>query len=364
MSEQDTGKVVKDPCIDCREGVVGKTGGVQCNFCEEWCHPKCAKVSTQHLKALKEQPGMTWTCVKCRKVAMKLQQQVHALQRNIDELKTTVNTMKDDISKHDNRLKVVERKVKEVDKNVIINESLDAQVDEQREQEARRNNVVIHQIPEADQNLPISDKKAADIDNVITLLGSIDCKIQEEDVKFIVRLNSKQAANGSNIVRPILMGLKNSQKRDEIIQKAYLLIQTESEKSIIPDLTPFQRAHENKLRQKVIHFNNEMDEEERLNWEWRLVGIRGQKRMIKARKRQEQRPITVNVRGRGRGRGLSNRGRGGAPRGASSRSRQRNQPTNRTTPQITSLNSSVMMPGSEDENEDVITVSQIPDQTK
>ena len=156
-------------------------------------------------------------------------------------------------------------------------------MDEQREQEARRNNVVIHQIPEADQNLPISDKKAADIDNVITLLGSIDCNIQEEDVKFIVRLNSKQAANGSNIVRPILMGLKNSQKRDEIIQKAYLLIQTESEKSIIPDLTPFQRAHENKLRQKVIHFNNEMDEEERLNWEWRLVGIRGQKRMIKAR---------------------------------------------------------------------------------
>ena len=366
-NSEKTTKVVKDPCLECREGVVRKTGGVQCNFCEEWAHPKCAKVNVQHLNALREQPGMTWTCERCRKVSMKLQKQVHALSRNLEEVKDSVKKIEQNMVKHDKRIEAVEKKVKECDKNIVVNASVAAVSDEQREQESRRNNIVIHNIPEPDESLTDwNDRKEHDTEKVLDLLESIGCETQKEDIKFIVRLRSNNP-NSEASERPILMGLTRSESKDEIIKKAYTLIQNKSEFSIIPDLTPFQREHERNLKQRANKLNNEMSDEECLNWEWRLVGLKGEKRLIKVKKKTENFVSTaMRGRGRGRGRGSSTRGRAVPTSTTRSRSKNKAKDTNNKQPlqQTTSLNSSVMIPqeDAEDEDEFFPPVSQIPDQ--
>ena len=61
--------------------------------------------------------------------------------------------------------------------------------------------------------------------------------------------------------------------------------------SIIPDLTPNQRKCEENLRKDAERLNREMEAEESLNWEWLLVGERGQRRLIKRKKLGQQKIV-------------------------------------------------------------------------
>ena len=56
--------------------------------------------------------------------------------------------------------------------------------------------------------------------------------------------------------------------------------------SIAPDLTKGQHEDNKKLRTDADNKNKELDAEEALNWEFRTVGIRGQRRIIKQKKQQ------------------------------------------------------------------------------
>ena len=368
-------KKVKDPCLECTEAVVRKTGGVQCNFCEEWAHPKCAKISNQHLNALREQEGMTWTCARCRKVSLKLQKQVNTIYKDVIKLQETVKENTAKIGNNERRIENVEKKVKEVDKKAIVNASMSSMSEENREQENRRNNVIIHQVSEADQNVKdVKERKKHDVDKVIELLTDIGNDATENDIKFIVRLNTRQNENvrekSDGNIRPLLVGFHSSEKKDEVIRDAYTLIQNKSKSSIIPDLTPFQREQEKTMKQKAVELNNEMDDEESLNWEWRLVGLKGQKRLIKARKRTDH--VSTSSRARGQGgrmitghkdtRGKQVTGPSHGEKTTRSRSRgQASEITQADQIQTASLNSSVMLPQEdEDEENALITVSQIP----
>ena len=54
--------------------------------------------------------------------------------------------------------------------------------------------------------------------------------------------------------------------------------------SIAPDLTKKQREDDNKLRQEAQKKNDELEGEEAENYTYRLVGQRGQRRILKQRK--------------------------------------------------------------------------------
>ena len=58
--------------------------------------------------------------------------------------------------------------------------------------------------------------------------------------------------------------------------------------SIAPDLTKKQREDNNKLRQEVQKKNDELEGEEAENYTYRLVGQRGQRRILKQRKTGEK----------------------------------------------------------------------------
>ena len=78
---------------------------------------------------------------------------------------------------------------------------------------------------------------------------------------------------------------------------------------IVRDLTKAQRKEERTLLETVEKRNAELTKEESEHWIWKVVGRRGEWKMVKAAVEVEEADVEVERVTRGRGRGRS-RGRG------------------------------------------------------
>ena len=56
--------------------------------------------------------------------------------------------------------------------------------------------------------------------------------------------------------------------------------------SIVPDLTARQRKEEKDLRKEAERLNSELSREDSLNYSWKTVGPRGEKRLVKVKIRE------------------------------------------------------------------------------
>ena len=291
----------KYPCLVCDKDVGGKTGSVQCNFCDKWVHPVCGGISKPHLDILIENPSTTWTCKPCFGVSSKIKKEVQVLALKQDECRKEIQANKEEIEKVKSRVDTVERKVDAIDKDVIIKQSNDLVFRELRERESRRDNLVIHKIPELlGASVTNKDRRDHDLKKTLEIFEYLDCSISRDGIKFIYRPGDKIVPEWP---RPVILGLKDPGARQYILSHSNKLTNSiHSHISIVPDLTIQQRSEEEGLRREADKLNSELSEEEALNWEWVLVGLRGQKRIIKRRIVE------------GRGRGGRFRGRGGEVR--------------------------------------------------
>ena len=57
--------------------------------------------------------------------------------------------------------------------------------------------------------------------------------------------------------------------------------------NVVPDLTKLKRKVEDELKVEAEKRNKDMSEENFLLWEWKVVGMKGEKRLAKNRKSQE-----------------------------------------------------------------------------
>lgn len=376
--------MAKFPCLHCTENVAKKTGGVQCNYCEWWAHPKCVNISVEHLKALNDQPGMTWTCERCRTVSMKLQQQIQAVARNQQILEEKVTKNTNNIGENKKNLEKLNSKVDKIDKTTLVQESIESFSNEMKERKRKESNIVIQQFGDPQEDLnTAAERKEWDLNQFIDLCNTIDCVCTTSDIKFAVRLGKNEGDS-----KPLLVGFRDKSKRDEILRNSYKLYELGLEVSIVPDLTLLQREEEKKLRVEAKKLNEQMEEQESLNYEWKLVGMKGEKSLVRVKKKQESHQQKSSYwRGAPRG-GAALRG-GAAPRGSAAqggvlsqrggaaqrgrgalrgRGRGGNQVLQRTEhPQETTptnqgfLNSSVIIPEDMEDN-NLPTVSQIPEE--
>lgn len=270
------------PCLVCESNVTKKTGGVRCEFCERWGHAKCCNISAGHLKCLEEMENASWKCNPCMGVSKKIKQEINHIQLKQAEMKASIDANTGNILNHDRRIEIMENKIDKVNKEDIVQSSKEAVMEELREQRARRNNLVIHQIPEPPSNLASGWQcKEYDINYVIDLFKFLGAPINKDGFKFIYRPGEKQT---SGRPRPVIFCLTDPNLRTYILENTRKLANsTYSSISIIPDLTQEQRKEEDKLRKCAEQRNREMDPTEATNWEWVLIGMRGDRRMIKRR---------------------------------------------------------------------------------
>ena len=178
---------------------------------------------------------------------------------------------------------------------------------ELREQESRKNNIVIHNMMESNKGTAMA-RKENDIVGIEELASTISVQFNRDRIKFMKRLGEKKEGK----TRPLLVGFKNFDTKEEFLEQAKLLDQEEDswrDVYLCPDLTFKQREEDERIRKEAEKLNSEHSEADVLNFEFRLVGRKGQKRMVKASVRQTPirgEPSKRGTRGGGRGRG--NRG--------------------------------------------------------
>lgn len=282
-------------CGGCNK-TVGKPS-VQCVMCDLWYHLQCGNINDDMFKLINstsESSGQhCWSCRSCQSAVKSLNKKVVQLEKQLQNLEKSVDTNKADISDVREKVTTIENEVKKLSSEDRAKKSVEQTKDdvfiEINEREARKLNLVIHKVPEPEPTVTGDrNKKKSDEDKLTAIFSSIGCEVNfSEEVKFFYRVGKREINSEPNRQRPVIVGFRSLEKREAILNKARGLQDTvHTEIRIVPDLTHRQRQEEDKLRREAEHRNETMTEEEAGNFLWTVVGPRGQRRLRKVPRNQ------------------------------------------------------------------------------
>jgi TFIIF-interacting CTD phosphatase-like protein len=221
------------------------------------------------------------------------------------------------------KLKEIDRKLEQVDKKLEEKDDSLEKVakktefniyEELKERESRRTNVIIHGVGElTDKGCSGKDRLDWDKKSCDNIFRALELDMKSDDLKFCRRVGEK-----GDDPRPMVIGFYTEMERAQLLRVARKLDKTNySDVNISADLTKRQRDEEKDMKKEAERRNTLLTETDKAkNWEWIVVGARGEKRLIKTVPREQPAQRTGEVRGRrGRPRGT----RGGTARGGLSR---------------------------------------------
>ena len=318
MSQYQSSRKKNFPCLRCNGHVKKTERAVKCALCELWVHKDCEGMTDETFHVLdtqnEEQGQCFWSCKSCHSYALKFDKRMRNVEtrvtkienETIPEISDQVNGMRkelDDLKGVAKNLQESSKKGESSAQSVITS----AILEEMKERDTRRCNLIIHGISEPAADVVESkDRVEKDIEKLQELLGQIEVEMDvNETYRFAKRLGARDEDNERP--RPLLVGFKDKRHCDSILDNSHKLSQKEEPWSlvnIIRDLTKAQRKEEKDMRGEVEKKNNELSEEEKGNWEWKVVGRRGERKIVKAEVKPEERQgANGSQRGKGRGRG-------------------------------------------------------------
>jgi len=238
-----------------------------------------------------------WSCEGCTSAYKQLSnacasntREINELKQTVEDLKTKTKSNEDDISATNANVTSIQNELKERKEEAqsYAENTADQVLREINDRNSRKKNLVFYGIPEADADLPGHTKKCQDKLEVLEVLSEVDCAVDvETNIKFAARLGKISEENHEP--RPLLVGFDSEQIRNEIIGAAYKLKYSEiCDISIAPDLTAKQRKEELRLRTEANERNESMNSEDAKNWTWKLVGPRGEQKLIRQRKKEQE----------------------------------------------------------------------------
>lgn len=220
------------------------------------------------------------------------------LKKSMNEIKEKVNDNRARIDQNKDKNEELERRMENMEKNSdrdkIMTDIRDSQAVEDAEKEARKANVVFYQFKEPDESITSGkERKNKDKEELEKIFQDIDIDVDiEEDIKFWFR--SGQRTEGQDKPRPLILGFKSEDKKRELMNKAKNLAKSVEfiTVSIAHDLTKRQREADTELLNTAERRNREMDDEERKNYEWKVLGPKGQRRLVRLKKSADLRKRT------------------------------------------------------------------------
>ena len=144
-------------CLSCQKTFSPRDSCIQCFLCELWSHTKCTGMAADSVKILssKKYDGITWSCRSCKsfaqkynKTTLKINDRLDKLEKKIEKvdlLECYMKSIKDDVAMLKN-LKDDVVLLKNSDNRTGISEEV--VFEELRDQEHRRENIIIHDLPE------------------------------------------------------------------------------------------------------------------------------------------------------------------------------------------------------------------------
>ena len=288
-------------CVECKKGVkhTDKSGSVKCSQCDRWWHGlTCTTLNAEALKCLWDTYDATghhwWACEGCTQAYMTLTKRMNQWERDMASLRVTVasntelandaNTKVDKVAKN---LEDMDKSRKQ-DKNDAINEATKRMSAELLDREGKKSNLMFHGLYEPPMSVKGVERKNTDLASVKAMFMEMGVKPETNDeIKFSFRvgeLNDKVVEEP----RPLCIGFRNSETKDHVLVKAKNLGKTRNYYSIsvVPDLTRLQREEDKNLMKEAEQKNLDMNEDDRKNWNFRCIGTKGARKVVKMRVRQ------------------------------------------------------------------------------
>jgi hypothetical protein len=250
------------------------------------------------------------------------------INHRLKEVERRLDTVEESSKKNEGSIARVEKKVEKIGERMEtrMGFSEDAVFEEMREREAKRLNVIMHGVQESDAKERSGEKRIEwDMKEIEEIFKVLELSLTREDVKFCRRVGEK-----GDSPRALIVGFHTEYARSVLLRYTRYLADTEYEDvSVMPDLTKRQRQEELTMKDEAERRNEEELTEDDLakNLCWKVVGQRGEKRLVKGFNRET---AMATRRGRGRGtrtarpaRGLRGM-RGQSTRGAEKGKRTRN----------------------------------------
>lgn len=229
-----------------------------------------------------------WSCNCCKNAVFNLNKKVIAIEKRMSSMETTVEDNVQDIVQVKDKVDAMAKEIEEVKKSKSNDNNSEERVfKELQDREVRKENLVIHQLPEPSPEIRrAGDRKEKDEEAIHDLMDTMKCTVNfKEDVKYFIRAGEKKDnVDYQEHPRPLIIGFRNMTVRENILKNARNLTRSKHDKvSIVPDLTPRQRKQEADLRAEAENLNRAMDQIESSNWIWKVVGLKGQRKLIKTK---------------------------------------------------------------------------------
>lgn len=225
------------PCGKCKGTINDKIKALCCEFCSTWMCLDCTKVpeTMYDLMLDKEVPNFLWSCDSC----------IHALP-TIKNIGKTLQGVKDEQVNCKTEIGRLNTKVEKLESS--IDSKVQEAIEEYREREARKSNIIVHNIPESKKQ-EAKDRLREDVQEVSSLIAE-GLEIEEHvSITSAIRLGKRD----EDKTRLLRVTLENVKTKRNILAKAKKLRETEKWKQVFitPDLSPKERQKNKVLREEL-----------------------------------------------------------------------------------------------------------------
>ena len=233
------------PCVKCSGMIDDFTKALCCEFCAAWACLECTGIPESMYDVMmdEEVPNVIWTCDSC----------VHALP-TIKKLGKTLQGVLDEQDSCKQEINKLSTKVDRLESS--IESKVQEAIEDYREREARKCNVIIHNIPESNKN-DSKERRHEDI-QVINEMLEEGLNVDDATLQSVVRLG-KRVEGKSRLLKVEVDSVKS--KRN-LLQNAKKLRRTETWKKVFitPDHTPKERQINKDLREEIKRRTEEGEE--------------------------------------------------------------------------------------------------------
>ena len=244
--------------------------GVKCDACKRWYHFRCTNATETTLAALKEVDtnkltGFRWFCQLCDGTVSEILSNLQKYKKVDLEIKKIRARM----SKCETEGKNSDKLIKRVEKAELINHTVVVDLEEQKNIEWRKKNIIFFGVPEVDSE-DIEEELNLEFKMVQHALTGKET-IAHEEVVDILRLGKKLESNATK-PRPLLFKMDTEENKQRILKATGdLSIKANNEKIPIyasNDPTKKQRDELNELKAQLKKIKEKGEEN---------IGIRGNK---------------------------------------------------------------------------------------
>jgi hypothetical protein len=245
-------------CGKCKSTVKINDNGLICEYCAQWFHNTCAGVSDDKYTAIAASGDQThWFCQICNGKVMETLLFIHNIKEENDKMKEDISNIKTEMNQMSNSMnskfaiadkdrstKPTYREVDSMIEDKLANlndvggvpgtaikdqvtKAVQEQSDEWKEQERRKNNVIVFRMPEHDTNLTAEVQR---FDMKLFLEVANDtCKaeIKPEDIESIDRLGEKNT--DASRPRPVRVKLASHVPKRSLFRNLSKLATTKNE---------------------------------------------------------------------------------------------------------------------------------------